>query len=212
MGCQASTPRGCVTLTPKDFIKFYMRFKMGIFGSAEGNLEKIFNKAHLLGKELGKQNIIVITGASTGLPYEVAKTAKAAGAEIWGYSQATNLKDQEKLSPGCDSSIYKKLIFVPKNYRFANNNAVCKKYRNVTSTATCDAGIIIAGRWGTLNEFTNLYDMGKVIGVLTGTGGIADELQNLSKKINKKSKAKILFNDSPAILVKGVLHELSTKA
>lgn len=188
-----------------------MKYKIGVFGSAEGNLDKIFDKAHLLGTELGKQNVIVITGASTGIPYEVAKTAKENGAEIWGFSQTTNLKEQQKLAPNCDSSIYKKLIYIPKNYEFAPSNAVCKKYRNVTSTATCDAGIIIAGRWGTLNEFTNLYDMGKVIGVLTGTGGIADELPKLSQKISKKSKAKILYNDSPAELVKGVLHELSSK-
>lgn len=188
-----------------------MKYKIGVFGSAEGDLEKIFNKAHLLGKALGKQKVIVITGASTGLPYEVAKTAKTNGAEIWGYSQAGNLEDQEKLSPGCDSSIYKRLIFVSKNYEFANNNAACKKYRNVTSTATCDAGIIIAGRWGTLNEFTNLYDMGKVIGVLTNTGGIADELPNLNQKISKKSKAKVLFNDSPKKLIQNVIRELEKR-
>ena len=190
------------------YIKKNIKYKIGVFGSAEGDLQKIFNKAHLLGKELAKQKVIVITGASTGLPYEVTKTAKKNGAEIWGYSQATNLKDQERLAPNCNSSIYKKLIFIPNNYEFASNNAVSKKYRNVTSTATCDAGIIIAGRWGTLNEFTNLYDIGKIIGVLTGTGGIADELPQLMKKIFKKSKAKILFDDDPQKLVQTLIVEL----
>lgn len=189
-----------------------MKYKIGVFGSAEGDLEKILSRTRVLGKKLAEENVIVITGASTGLPYEVAKTAKKYSAEIWGFSQATNLEDQEKLSPGCDSSIYKKLIYIPKNFEFASNNAVCKKYRNVTSTATCDAGIIIAGRWGTLNEFTNLYDMGKIIGVLIGTGGIADELENLNKKISKKSKAKVLFDDSPIELVKKVISELTLRS
>ena len=188
-----------------------MKYKIGVFGSAEGDLGKIFNKAHALGTELGKNNIIIITGASTGLPYEVARVAKSVGLDVWGYSQASNLKIQKKLAPNCDSSIYKKLIYIPKNYEFADNNAVCKKYRNVTSTATCDAGIVIAGRWGTLNEFTNLYDMGKIIGVLTSTGGVADELPNLNKKISKKSKAKILFNDSPTELVRNVIAELNLR-
>lgn len=188
-----------------------MKYKIGVFGSAEGDLEKIFIKAHSLGKALGKQKVTVITGASTGLPYEVSKTAKEFGAEIWGYSHAGNLEDQKKLVPNCDSSIYKKLIYIPKNYKFASNNAVCKKYRNVTSTATCDAGIIIAGRWGTMNEFTNLFDMGKVIGVLTGTGGIADELPQLMRKISKKSKAKVLFNDSPKKLIQNVIRELEKR-
>lgn len=187
-----------------------MKYKIGVFGSAEGDIQKIVNIAHVLGKELGKNKAIVITGASTGLPYEVAKTAKEHGAEVWGFSQTTNLKEQEKLALNCDSSIYKKLIYIPKNYEFVTNNAVCKKYRNVSSTATCDAGIIIAGRWGTMNEFTNLYDMGKVIGILTGTGGIADELESLGKKIKKKSKAKLLFEVSPEKLIKKVIDELNS--
>lgn len=193
------------------FGKKNKRYKIGIFGSAEGDFEKILSQAHALGKKLAEKNVIIITGASAGLPYEVAKTARENGSEIWGFSQATNLKDQEKLSPNCDSSIYKRLIFVPKNYKFAKNNAVCKKHRNVISTANCDAGIVIAGRWGTLNEFSNLYDMAKVIGVLTGTGGIADELPKLSKKINKKSKAKIIFNHSPINLVDKVMRKLKSR-
>lgn len=188
-----------------------MKYKIGVFGSAEGDIHKIFSQADALGKELGKNKAIVITGASTGLPYEVAKTAKEHGSEVWGFSQTTNLKEQEKLAPNCDYSIYKKLIYIPKNYEFVTNNAVCKKYRNVTSTATCDAGIIIAGRWGTLNEFTNLYDMGKIIGVLTDTGEVADELQNLNQKISKKSKAKVLFNSSAEILIQKVIMELKKR-
>ena len=71
-----------------------------------------------------------------------------------------------------------------------------------------DAGIIISGRWGTMNEFTNLHDMGKVIGVLTGTGGVADDLSSLSKKIHKPSKAVVIFDSSPEQLVKRILEEL----
>ena len=78
---------------------------------------------------------------------------------------------------------------------------VRKKYRNVISTANCDAGIIISGRWGTMNEFTNLHDMGKVIGIFTSTGGIADDIFRLSKKIHKPSKAELIFDDSPKKLI-----------
>lgn len=182
--------------------------KIGIFGSAEGNLKATTNKARTLGRELSSKNVILITGASTGLPYEVALEAAKLGTKIWGYSQATDFKQQQKLIPGEDYSIYSKLFYIPRDYEFAGIYEICKKYRNVTSTANCDAGIIISGRWGTLNEFTNLYDMGKVIGVLTGTGGIADELHNLYKKIHKKSKAKLIFNSDPKLLTKRILNEL----
>ena len=158
-----------------------MRYKIGAFGSADGDLESILDKAHELGTALGEQNVIVITGASTGLPNEVALYAKKAGAEVWGFSPGVNLKRQKELLPAADTTIFDRLIFIPKDYEFTKNKQVSLKYRNVTSTASCDAGIIISGRWGSLNEFTNLYDMGKIIGVLIGTGGVADELEELNK-------------------------------
>lgn len=187
-----------------------MSFKIGIFGSAEGNFEKVLGKAKELGRELSKHDLILITGASTGLPYEVIETAKERGSkEIWGFSQSINLEEQNLSNPNTDSSTFSKIIYVPRTYEFVLDPQVCRKYRNVTSTANCDAGIIISGRWGTLNEFTNLYDYGKVIGVLTGTGGIADELLDLSKKINKPSKAKIIFNSDPKELVKEISKQLT---
>ena len=57
----------------------------------------------------------------------------------------------------------------------------------------------------------NLYDMGKVIGILTGSGGIADELPSLMKKIAKPTKAKVFFNSSPKQLVDEVINELDNR-
>lgn len=185
-----------------------MKHKFGIFGSSAGDLEKIIPKARRLGEILSTKNVIIITGACGGLPFEVANTAHKLGTEIWGYSQAPDYDGQQK-QVSSDNSIYSKLIYIPKDYEFISNFLVTKKYRNVTSTANCDAGIIISGRWGTLNEFTNLYDMGKIIGILTDTGGIADELENLDKKIHKPGKAKIIFNSDPEKLVNLVLAELN---
>lgn len=188
-----------------------MKYKIGVFGSAADVKKESIRKAIELGNVLAlEKNVIIINGACAGLPYEVAYQATKKGAEIWGYSQAANLKKQKELVKG-ESSIYKKLIYIPKDYEFIEDLQVCRKYRNVTSTARCDGGIIISGRWGTMNEFTNLHDMGKVIGVLTETGGIADELPKLCKKITKESKAKIFFSNYPQELVKMVLGEVKKR-
>lgn len=188
-----------------------MKYKIGVFGSAEGNFNLILNKARELGKALGKRNVILITGATTGLPYEISLEAYKNGSEIWGFSAAVDFKNQKKITVGLDNTIFSKLFYIPRNYQFANNDNVARKYRNITSTVTCDAGIIVSGRWGTLNEFSNLYDFGKVIGVLTGTGGIADELSYLNKKIHKPGKAEIYFNDSPKELIEKVLTALKKR-
>lgn len=185
-----------------------VKFKIGIFGSAEGDFHTIGKKATQLGNTLAPYNVILITGAGLGLPSHVAMQASKKGIEVWGYPPCTSLKIYKSLYPKEDLLIYKKMFFVPQNYQFSSDNQICRKYRNVTTTATCDAGIIIAGRWGTMNEFTNLYDLGKVIGVLTETGGIADELPALYKRITKQSKAIVIFESDPKILVKKVINQL----
>lgn len=183
-----------------------MRWKIGVFGSNQEELDpNTIDIAKQLGRELARWNIILITGGSSGIPYIVASEAAKRGTDVWGYSPFRDIRIQKKLVPNEDVSIYKKLIFVSKDFPFAPNIEVSKKYRNVISTANCDAGIIISGRWGTLNEFTNLYDMGKVIGVLTGTGGVADELPVLTKRIRKKSKARIVFNNNPKELISKII-------
>jgi len=81
----------------------------------------------------------------------------------------------------------------------------------VISTSHCDAGIIISGKWGTMHEFCSLYDYGKVIGVLTSTDGIADELLALMNKINKESSAKVVFRAESRELVELVIAQLDER-
>lgn len=191
-----------------------MNFKIGIFGSSAGNdtsNKNILEKARILGKELGKRKLTVINGACSGLPYQVCFNAAKNGATVIGYSPELDLLGQKKFCPTDDLSIYKEIIYTPKSFAFSKNNLVNKKYRNVISTANCDGGIIISGRWGTMNEFTNLYDMKKVIGVLTGTGGIADEIKRLNKKIKKDTEAKIFFSNSPQRLIELIIDELNKR-
>jgi len=182
-----------------------MIYKIAIFGSNASADEKKDelpkNLAKEFGEVLGKINAVVITGACSGIPYQVAFQASKNNCEVWGYSPEIDFKHQREFTPSDNLSIYTKLIYTPKSFPLAEDSQARKKYRNVLSTAKCDAGIIISGRWGTMNEFTNLFDMGKVIGVLTGVGGIADELPRLMKKNHKKSKAKIFFSSSPKELV-----------
>lgn len=190
-----------------------MTYKIGIFGSAVNTNQSTINQARILGRTLGqRRDVIIITGACSGIPYQVALAAHSvrSATPIWGYSPVTTLKAQKDFTPHDDLSLYTKLIFTPKTFPFSSHLAVSKKYRNVISTATCDGGIIIAGRWGTLNEFTNLIDMGKVIGVLTGTGGITAYLPSLVRNIKKEGTGKVIFSRQPKTLVNRLIHELSS--
>lgn len=185
---------------------------IGVFGSSAGELNTNLAISERLGQVLGKlkDQIIVITGGCAGLPYLVAKAAANSGVEVWGFSAHPDYDSHVLAMPDDDHSIYTKLVYVPESFPFSTVSRARMKYRNVISTATCDAGIIISGRWGTMNEFTNLVDFQKVVGVLTGTGGFADELPALSQKISKEGQGKIIFNDDPEKLIKVLLSELGS--
>ena len=187
-------------------------FKIGIFGSAGGNAqEKNVAKARALGEALAEHGCTIITGACGGLPYAAAEAASQKGAKVWGFTPAPDGDGHARLYPDQDANIYSRLIYTPREFLYVQDVKVSRKYRNVMSTAECDAGIVIAGRWGTLHEFCALYDYGKVVGVLTNTGGIADELRGLCKKIKKDTGTKVFFNRSPTQLVETIIQELITR-
>ena len=190
-----------------------MKYKIGVFGSAVDEDERVMEKARQVGRELGrfKNKVIVMTGACPGVPYQAAHEAAKHGAHVWGYSPVTNLKEQKVFAPDDEVSIYSKLMYLEPEFAFVDQPVVCKKYRNVICTANCDAGILISGRWGTMNEFTCLIDFGKVVGVLAGTGGVSGELPKLVTKITKEGTGTFLASQSPKLLVKRVIDALSEK-
>lgn len=189
-----------------------MKYKIGIFGSAVIHNEELLFKARALGKALGKYNLTLITGGGKGIPYQVVSEAKKKNGKIkiWAFPPVLD-KESLKAYTTDDISIYDKITYIPENYVFSGSVHACRLYRNQVATNTCDAGIIISGRWGTLNEFTNLQEGGKVIGVLTGTGGIADELPNIVSKVQKQNTATVIFSDNSDELIQNMLKELTKR-
>lgn len=195
-----------------------MPYKIGIFGSNVVEDERAVQLARELGAELARQHVIVITGACSGMPYTVAAEASRHGTQVWGFTPELNEEGQKRAYPDDDITIYHKLFYVPEQYEqlffqmqplIPQRDAGARlKYRNVISTINADAGIIISGGWGTLNEFTNLIYDGKPIGVLTGTGGLADELPTWFPRLRKKSDSHVIFSASPQELVALLLAKL----
>lgn len=197
-----------------------MTYKIGVYGSNRVESETALQAAQNLGAELARQGVIVITGACSGMPYAAARAARQHGAQVWGFTPALTEEEHRSAFPEDDRAIYDKLFFVPEQYRqlFFLSQPVAPaldwgmrlKYRNVISTIQADAGIIISGGWGSLNEFTNLIYEGKPIGVLTETGGLADELPHWFSKLRKKSESQVFFSRQPAELVASLKQALES--
>jgi hypothetical protein len=178
--------------------------KIGVFGSGSEFAKEQEAQAEELGKEIARQGATLITGGCAGLPQMAAKGARKGGGHTIGYSPGHNIDEHTRLHK-FPTEGYGQLIFLPEGLLYEDNIYACRKYRNVIACASCDAGIIISGRMGTLNEFTNLYDMGKVIGILAGSKGVADLLPDLLKKIQKKTPASLVFDTEPKALVEKVI-------
>ena len=170
-----------------------MKIKIGVMGSAD-EMPDVCRKAEALGRAIAARDAILLTGATTGLVYVTGKAARDAGATHIGISPAHNAEEHvaQYALPldACDAIIY---------------TGFGLKGRNVVLVRSCDLVIFISGSIGSLNEFTIGYDEGKAIGCLTGTGGVADEVQRLTEIFPKQTKSRILYDDDPEGLLDACL-------
>lgn len=175
-----------------------MKIKVGVMGSAEqSSTAALREKAIELGRAIAGREVILLTGATTGLVYEIGKAAHDAGAFHIGISPAGDAREHleryELPADACNAIIY---------------TGFGLKGRNVVLVRSCDVVLFIAGSIGSLNEFTIAYDEGKVIGCLTGTGGVADEVEKIIETFPKQTKARAFYDSDPGRLIDRCLAEV----
>ena len=132
-----------------------MKIKVGIMGSAEDNAPvALCAKAAALGRAIAGRDVILLTGATTGLVHTAGEAAHDAGALHIGISPAHDEREHTERfhlpTDDCDAIIY---------------TGFGLKGRNVVLVRSCDVVLFIAGSVGSLNEFTIAYDEGKIIAV-----------------------------------------------
>ena len=181
-----------------------MKIKVGVMGSAgdtlaEGVAEELRAKAEGLGRAIAGRDCIALTGGTTGLPHLVGAAARAAGALHVGVSPASDEREHvERYGlpvEGTDLLVY---------------TGFGLKGRNVVLVRSCDVVLVVRGSMGALNEFTIAHDEGRVVGCLTGTGGVADEAERLIQVLRKKTRAAVLFDEDPEGLLDKCLDTLKS--
>jgi uncharacterized protein (TIGR00725 family) len=166
-----------------------MKIKIGVMGSAEDRPD-IIDKGVSLGRSIAARDAILLTGATTGVIQVVGRAARDAGATHIGISPGHNA-DEHVERYGLPLEASSAIIYT----------GFGLKGRNVVLVRSCDIVIFIAGSIGSLNEFTIAYDEGKVIGCLTGSGGVADEIERMSQVFSKRTKSQIVYDDDPVQLI-----------
>jgi uncharacterized protein (TIGR00725 family) len=164
-------------------------------GSASEPIDEHAGKLMVrLGRAIAEHGCALITGACPGLPQAAVNGANEVGGLVVGISPALSLQEhvQRFQSPtvGYDVIIY------------TGSGLMGREIENIRSS---DIVIIAGGHSGTLGEFAIAYDEGKLIGVLTGTGGVADAIRDLVVLVNKQTGAAVLYDDDPEHLVQRLL-------
>lgn len=173
-----------------------MRIKVGVMGSAAPDSAKldtgrlVVQQAESLARAIAARDVVLFTGATTGLVYVVGKTAHEAGCFHVGISPGSNEREHVETYKlpldSCDVLVY---------------TGFGLKGRNVVLVRSCDVVLFVAGAMGSLNEFTVAHDEGKIIGCLKGTGGVADESDYLLQKFGKRATARVFQNEDPEQLL-----------
>lgn len=172
-----------------------MKYKIAVSGAAQvGHCCKgIKELSKEVGREIFRQNCILVTGATTGVPYFAALGCKEVGGFNVGFSPATSeaahLKTYKLPVDVFDVMVYTGADYVG---------------RNVIMTKSVDGVVIICGRMGTLHEFATAFEIQKPIAVLEKTGGTADKIKSIATGPCRGVK-KIIYEKNPKELVKRLI-------
>ncbi|OGY64121.1 MAG: hypothetical protein A3I89_04015 [Candidatus Harrisonbacteria bacterium RIFCSPLOWO2_02_FULL_41_11] len=176
----------------------HLKYKICISGAADTGHCAIdaSEKAEEMGREIARRGMVLVTGATVGIPYWAAKGAKEEGGIVIG------------LSPAASEAAHVKSYKLPTDYHdLIIYTGFEYSGRNLLLTRSADAVINICGRMGTLNEFTIAFEDEKPIGVLEGTGGTADELRGIVGKMHR-GPGKVVYSKDIKELLDKVVAEI----
>ncbi len=174
---------------------YHLKYKIAISGAAETEFMQAdaMDKVMELGRLIAKAGMITVTGATTGAPYWAAKGAKEAGGFVVGISPAGTKREHVKVY-GLPLDYHDVIIYTGFGY----------SGRNLLFTRSADAVITVAGRIGTLNEFTDAFEDQKPQGVLVGDGGTTDDLEQILKDAHR-GMGRVAFDPDPKSLFEKVM-------
>lgn len=178
-----------------------MSLKIGVMGGAGGEIaDEHLEKAFQLGEAVAQSGCVTVTGACPGLPLAAARGAKRRGGTVVGISPALSL-DEHAFKYESPTLAHDVLIFTGSGLMG----------REVVNIRSSDVVAFIGGSSGTLGELAIAYDEGKLIGVLTHTGGISDLVADILAACDKQTGARVVFGEDPRRLVEQLIDVYRTE-
>lgn len=178
-----------------------LRYSICVSGAAAGQTVKTSRGlAEQLGTAIAKAGHILTTGATIGLPYFAAYSAKQANGTSIGFSPASSLREH-----------IRKYRLPHDVFDFINFTGMSYVGRDLYLVQSSDAVITVGGRFGSLHEFTSALEAHKPCGVLLGSGGTADAIPELIQTLDPSIGDLVIFDDDPQRLIDKVVNLLDKK-
>lgn len=170
-------------------------YQICVSGAAAGvTVDASDHLAYAVGKAIAEQGHVILTGATTGLPYHAARGARSKGGLSIGFSPANTYPEHV--------NTYK----LPTDaFDFINFTGMDYVGRDVHLIKSSEAVITIGGRMGSLHEFTTAIEGHKICGILLGSGGLADFLPTIVDRVVTPGKEQLIYDTDPSRLVKQVV-------
>ena len=199
----AASPKNPSNNGAQKLNRFGQKFKIGVMGSASGPFSrKQMLLARRLGEAIADHDLIMITGACPGLPFEAAKACQKKGGMVIGISPAQSIEEHTQ---NYHSPLEHHDLII-----YTGSGLMGREVINIRS---CDMVLILGGKSGTLGEFAIAYDEGRLIGVLQHSGGISDHIDEIVHMVNKKTGSVLIYDADPYQLVHrlvGKTHEMQS--
>jgi uncharacterized protein (TIGR00725 family) len=173
-----------------------IKYKIAVCGASKVHIccSDIKKLAEEVGREIVKNNCLLINGATSGVADYAAKAAKEMKGLVVGFSPAKNKKDH-----------LKRYNLPIDNYDIIFYTGFGYGLRNFLLTKLADGVIVVCGRFGTLHELTSAIEEKKPVGILEGTLGTADFVKTFIKKFDETPE-NIVFDKDPKKLVKKLIN------
>ncbi|HEY5599894.1 MAG TPA: hypothetical protein VIK48_04310 [Candidatus Manganitrophaceae bacterium] len=173
----------------------HLKFKICVSGAAETDHcgPEALEMAKEVGREIARQGAVIVTGATTGVPFWAAIGAKEEGGFSIGISPAKSEREhvEEYHLPMDYMDV---IIYTGFGY----------SGRNLLLTRSSDAVIFGCGRIGTLNEFTDAFEDDKPMGVIVGPWETDEIFKDVIAK-SHRGPGKIVYDSNLKTLVQKVV-------
>lgn len=178
-----------------DPLHTHLQVKLCVSGAAETGHCGIdaYDKGLELGRQISKQNAVLVNGATTGFPLWAAMGAKEAKGFVLGFSPASTEKEHIEVY---NLPVEYMDVIVYTGFGYPG--------RDLILTRSSDAVLFGCGRIGTIHEFTIAFEDKKPIGILEADWDTDEVIKNILEN-GHRANDRIVFDTDPKALVERVI-------